>query len=210
MDRDERTVHSGCGVLFLALGLSLFSFLFFSRVDSWDELGTVCGINFLVIGTLWAFGASIWFRGKRRIVTILAWIVPASALSLFQAAVTKARFTPSPGGVTLNEMRYTASRIQTYMEKHRQAPPTLSDLSRDGSSETPVDGWGHEIQYSVDRDGVITLTSFGADGKPDGRDADVVESYRTRNKDGTLNVDDEEWMSKARIEAPVGNDRVGW
>ncbi|MGA2255740.1 MAG: type II secretion system protein GspG [Thermoguttaceae bacterium] len=82
-------------------------------------------------------------------------------------------------------------------------PASLSVLPVDeGPYGKAVDGCGHDLQYSVDHDGVITLTSFGADGKPggDGRDADIIMRYRTRNADGTLNVDDHAWIDNAKID----------
>ncbi|MGO9107934.1 MAG: type II secretion system protein GspG [Thermoguttaceae bacterium] len=89
------------------------------------------------------------------------------------------------------------------MKEHRQAPPSLSVLPVDkGPYGKAVDGWGNDLGYSVDRDGVIILTSVGADGKPggDGRDADIIMRYRTRNADGTLNVGDDAWIDNAKIE----------
>lgn len=96
------------------------------------------------------------------------------------------------------------------MKKHRQAPPNLAVLPEWEGFNTTCDGWGHDIQYSVDKEGIVTLTSFGADGKPGGtgQDADIVMRYRTRNADGTLNVDDKDWIGSARIEARIGNARA--
>jgi hypothetical protein len=187
--------------LVLAIGLSYLSM--WSRPDDWDEVARVRLINFLVIGPLWAASVLLFFKGKTRIVlTILALLLPASGLSVFQSAVFHVRSTIPPRAATMNTIMVTAERIQEYMKSHRQAPPSLSDLPVDSDApNTVVDGWGHDLQYSVDREGIITLTSFGADGKPggEGRDADIVVRYRTRNADGTLNVDDESWLGNARV-----------
>lgn len=97
----------------------------------------------------------------------------------------------------------TFERIRAYTKKHRQNPPSLTALpAADGEFDKAVDGWDRDFQYAADRDGVITLTSFGADGQPggEGRDADIIMRYRTRNADGTLNVDDENWIWNAKIE----------
>jgi hypothetical protein len=184
----------------LALGLSFLSFLD-SRVDSWQELAALRIINFLVIGPLWAMAAILRFRGKMRVVmTVLMWVLLASLLSCFQSAITHARFTLSPQFVTSQVIRANAVQIQEYMKKHRQPPPGLNVLPERAGLIT--DAWGHDIQYSVDEKGVITIASFGADGKPggEGRDADITERYRTRNADGTLNVDDEAWIGTARTD----------
>ena len=68
-------------------------------------------------------------------------------------------------------------RIQEYMKKHRQAPPNLAVLPEWEGFNRTRDGWGHDIQYAVDKEGIVTLTSFGADGKPGGtgRDADIAQ-----------------------------------
>jgi hypothetical protein len=105
-------------------------------------------------------------------------------------------------------MRFTLVRIQTYMKEHRLPPPNLSVVPvEDGPLGKPVDGWGREFLYSVDCDGVITLSSLGADGEPggDNHDADIVMRYRTRNADGSLNVDDDDWINSAEIK----DDRPG-
>jgi hypothetical protein len=135
---------------------------------------------------------------------ILALVLPASGLSLFQFAVAYTRFTPQPRSISYEVIHTTAVRIRAYMKEHRQSPPSLSvlpDLEDMGFQTTTVDGWGHEIRYSIDQEGIITLTSLGADGKAGGmdRDADVVMRWRTRNADGTLNVDDDRWIGNARV-----------
>jgi hypothetical protein len=108
-----------------------------------------------------------------------------------------------PSTVTIHTMLHTMERVHVYMKLHRQAPPSLKALpAEEGSFGKAVDGWGHDLRYSVDRDGAISLTSLGADGKPggDGRNADIVLRYRTRNADGTLNVDDDPWMHNEKFE----------
>jgi hypothetical protein len=185
----------------LAIGLSFLSFC--TRWEDWESVATVRLINFLVIGPLWDAAVLLCFKGKMRIVlAVLALLLPASGLSLFQSAVAYIRFTTPPRMATIHVIRGTAQRIQKYIKVHRQAPPSLSVLAVDSEFPTAmVDGWGHDLQYSVDREGIITLTSFGADGKPGGKgqDADIVVRYRTRNADGTLNVDDESWLGNARV-----------
>ena len=202
------------GFVFLvaACGLSFLSFV--SRYEDWQSVATARTLNFLVIGPLWAATAALCCRGKTRMVLVLlALIVPASGLSLFQYAVAHLRFAPmSPQMTTSYALRATAQRIQAYMQKHRAAPPSLSALPilDDEAFQAALDGWGCKLRYSIDPQGVITLISLGADGKPggEGADADLTVRDRTRNTDWTLNVDDPTWIGTARTEAWISNRRV--
>jgi hypothetical protein len=87
----------------------------------------------------------------------------------------------------------TRVRIHLYMLAKNEVPPHLAALpKREGYANRITDGWGRPLIYSADKEGIITLTSLGRDGKPGGTgdDADVTKRYRTRNKDGSLNDDD--------------------
>ncbi len=100
-------------------------------------------------------------------------------------------------------MIHTFERIQAYTKEHRQIPSSLTVLPvAEGQYDKVIDGWDRDFQYSVDRDGIIKLTSLGADGQPggEGEDADIIMRYRTRNADGTLNVDENSWIDNAKIE----------
>jgi hypothetical protein len=173
---------------------------FFSVIASRE--GPLWVLNLLVIAPLWATAAVLFFKGKvKRVVAIVAIVLSATILSMTQTAIFAGR--TSRKAITRYRMISTCERIQAYMKQHRRVPPSLTALPAvEGDADKAEDGWGHEIQYSVDHDGVITLTSFGVDGKPggDGQDADIIMRYRTRNADGTLNVDDESWIKDARIE----------
>jgi len=194
-----------CVLLFvLAFFLSFASFA--SSHDlcySWEEFASLRRFNFFVIAPLWAAGAILRFKGKTRcVLAILAFIVPATMLTMMQEAVTAARIAEQPRHLTSYAMMDTLQRIQKYMKLHRQVPPNLAAVPEEEDRHKAIDGWGHALQYSVDSDGVITLTSYGADGKPggDGRDADIIRRYRTRNTDGTLNIDDFDWINSSRIQ----------
>jgi hypothetical protein len=89
-----------------------------------------------------------------------------------------------------------------YMVEHREVPPNLAALpTRQGYMNRITDAWGRELQYSVDDKGVITLMSLGADGKlgGDGLNKDIVQRYRTRNPDGSSNINDKNWIIDAEI-----------
>lgn len=105
-----------------------------------------------------------------------------------------------PSAMSLSAIDETIVRMQLYMREHGQPPPSLAVLPvREGHCNRTTDGWGHEILYSVDEEGIITLTSLGADGKSggEGDNADIVRRWRTRNADGSSCVNDEYWLIHA-------------
>lgn len=110
--------------------------------------------------------------------------------------------TIPPSAMTHTAITETQVRIHIYMLEHREYPPNLAVLpKRDGYMNRTTDGWGHPLLYAVDDDGIISLSSLGCDGKPGGTgdDQDVTRRYRTRNDDGTLNIDDELWTVRSEI-----------
>ena len=107
-----------------------------------------------------------------------------------------------PTDMTETSMTETIVRIEMYMKEHGEPPPNLAVLpTRKGYANSTTDGWGRELQYTVDKNGVISLTSLGADGKPggDGLNKDIVHRYRTRNPDGSSCINEEYWLINAEI-----------
>src|SRR5438067_926238 len=99
----------------------------------------------------------------------------------------------SPEESTNSAIVETHVRIHIYMLAHREIPSDLPSLpKRDGYANQITDGWGRMLIYLVSDKGVISLTSLGRDGKAGGAglNADVTKRYRTRNSDGSLNIDD--------------------
>ena len=116
--------------------------------------------------------------------------------------------TISPTERANSSIGETFVRIHMYMKEHREAPPNLTVLpKRDGYANDIMDGWGHGLHYEVDKNGVITLSSLGADGKPGGggQNKDIIRQYRTRNSDGSLIIDDELWIVHAEIRNDTSN-----
>ena len=189
-----------CGpilLLLLAVAATLFSLVFSAE-------GPLHVFNYMVIGPLWATATVLNFKGRARFVlAVVGFVVPATVLTMFQAAIYAARTHVSPKSQTTHAIYNTLERLQHYMQEHRQAPANLGALPPgEGPYGKSKDAWGQDLQYSVDQDGVIVLGSFGADNKPDGdhENTDIIMRYRTRNTDGTLNIDDDHWISNARIE----------
>ena len=115
--------------------------------------------------------------------------------------------TIPPHSATISAMIETQVRIHMYMTANRDYPRDLSVLPvRNGYANRATDGWERPLIYKVDDEGVISLTSLGRDGKVggEGDDADIVRRYRTRNDDGSLNIDDEYWIIYSEI--PDGAD----
>jgi hypothetical protein len=57
------------------------------------------------------------------------------------------------------------------------------------------DCWGNPIRYSVDSNGMVTLSSYGKDNKPGGTgsDADYVGVYPSRQSDGKWSDESVQW-----------------
>jgi len=111
----------------------------------------------------------------------------------------------SPIESTQSAIVETTVRTHTYMLAHRTYPTDLKSLPlREGFANQITDGWGRDLIYSVDDQGVISLTSLGRDGRTGGsnEDADITRRYRTRNEDGSLNIDDELWLVESEIVDP--------
>lgn len=125
------------------------------------------------------------------LVLVLAWV----ALCFVDRA--------TPVDMTRTAMTETFIRICLYAETNKALPPSLDALpKRDGYANRTTDGWKRPLQYRVDKNGVITLRSFGADGKPGGAgdDADLSQSYRSKRPDGSLWVGSPMWIVEAEVE----------
>jgi len=100
-----------------------------------------------------------------------------------------------PESATITAIGETAVRIHLYMLANRVPPPDLSFLpARKGYANNTKDGWGRDLQYSIDSAGVITLMSYGANGKRGAPSTRITRSYRTRNADGTSIIDRNDWV----------------
>ena len=108
----------------------------------------------------------------------------------------------SPESLTRAALQGAMVRIHMYMLEHREYPPDLTVLpEREGHDNRLTDGWGRPLLFSVDEEGIITVSSLGRDGKPggDGPDADIVRRNRSRNEDGSLDIEDEYWSVTSKV-----------
>ncbi len=89
-------------------------------------------------------------------------------------------------------------RIALYVAEHDELPADLSRLPRipKKGNET-VDGWGREIIYSHDESGMVTLCSYGADGKEGGQneDEDMIGTFNPFQDEGS-------WISEPNLPHP--------
>ncbi len=107
-----------------------------------------------------------------------------------------------PVDMTQTAIIETFARIDLYAEANKAVPLSLEALpKRKGYANRTTDGWGRPLRYSVGEDGVITLRSFGADGKPggEGKNADISRSYRWKRPDGSLWVGSPMWIVEAEV-----------
>ena len=107
-----------------------------------------------------------------------------------------------PRSMTLTAITETHVRMHLYLQEHRECPETLAQLpTRDGYMNRTTDGWDRPLLYSVTDDGIISLSSLGRDGVAGGTgdDRDITRRFRTRNDDGTSNIDDELWTVTSEI-----------
>jgi hypothetical protein len=108
----------------------------------------------------------------------------------------------APVETTQTAMGETFARINIYAEANKAVPQSLEALPRrEGYANRITDGWNRPLRYRETEDGIITLTSFGADGKQGGGgvNADISQSYYSKRPDGSLWVGSPMWIVEAKI-----------
>jgi hypothetical protein len=169
---------------FVLFVLSITGLCFTIGFDDWEGVKNGCNLFVLLIAPFWTAVPYVTLREKiknRKILLFACFMSFFLISTLFigwQSLIAHARFTPSRDLLTCSFMRQTWGHIEEYARDKRRPPAKLSDL-QDGDA-APLrclkDGWENDLLYSVDSEGVITLKSLGADGKPGGEDknADIV------------------------------------
>lgn len=90
-----------------------------------------------------------------------------------------------------------------YAQAHKAVPSSLDVLpKREGYVNRTTDSWNRPLQYHIADDGMLTLTSYGADGKPGGtgEDADISVSYHSTKPDGSLWVGSSMWTVEGEVQ----------
>lgn len=85
-----------------------------------------------------------------------------------------------------NTVLFCAEGIKIYFEKNRILPESLSEVyGKNGLSISTYDNWGNPILYHKNDDGLVTLISYGADGKAGGTKSgsDIIMSFYPKDAD---------------------------
>jgi hypothetical protein len=126
---------------------------------------------------------------------------PAAILAVFTLACSSCCLHwITPVEETRSAITETFVRINLYAETHKAIPLSLDVLpKRAGYANRTTDGLKRPLQYRIADDGLLTLTSYGADGKPGGtgEDADISVSYHSTKPDGSLWVGSPMWIVEA-------------
>jgi len=138
---------------------------------------------------------------KTRIIYIIVILASLSAISACTRLGPHSLVnTIPPENETLSAMNETIVRIHIYMKDKHMPPPNLATLPiRKDRMNSTRDGWGRELQYSIDDNGVITLMSYGPGGEHGDPSKRIIQRYRTRNPDGTSCIDQKDWIVSAEI-----------
>ena len=110
--------------------------------------------------------------------------------------------TITPVEATHTAIRESFARVQIYAATNRTVAPSIDVLpKRDGYANQTSDGWHRPLLYRIAPDGVITILSYGMDGKPGGTgdDADISASYYSKRPDGSLWVGSDLWLVEAEV-----------
>jgi hypothetical protein len=92
-----------------------------------------------------------------------------------------------PGNLTRTRITILKHQILLFVSEFHRLPADLAELPRPINSDNKTtDGWGNQIFYSYDTNGIVTLRSFGADDRPGGTGdaADIQISFPTKGDDG--------------------------
>ena len=110
--------------------------------------------------------------------------------------------TISPTEMTHTAMTETFVRVQMYAKEHSKIPYSFDVLPiRNGYINKTTDGWGRVFILEIKDDKIMTITSYGKDGKPGGHEenSDISRSHWLRNPDGSLWVGKELWGVRSEI-----------
>ena len=108
----------------------------------------------------------------------------------------------SPQEMTHSTMTEIFYRAHLYAKEHKKIPYSFDVLpKRSGSENEIIDGWDRELILKITDDKVMTLTSYGEDGKPGGSgdNSDISRSHWLKNTDGTLWIGKDLWIVRSEI-----------
>jgi hypothetical protein len=135
------------------------------------------------------------YRGRKRVLVFIAALFVAHIVYSTAIFISeRSRYARVPlDKQTMLTISTTVLQTQRYIREHGSPPPALSAIpERRTDVGAMKDAWGRELLYDVGMDGVVTIRSYGADGKPGGSglDRDIICRFRSRNADGSPVSDD--------------------
>ena len=104
--------------------------------------------------------------------------------------------TVPPHSMTHLSMHTCKRRVLRYAQKHGKLPSELSETEEiEGFHASIKDGWGVVLDYSVDRNDVVTFRSLGKDRAPGGvgDNVDMIGIFPARESDGSWSDEFVEW-----------------
>jgi len=125
-----------------------------------------------------------------------------TAISIFLMLASCYDHVITPVEMTETAIGETFYRVYLYGQMHHKIPHSLDVLPvRDGYANQTTDGWNRELILEIKDDKIMTLKSYGQDGKPGGKgeNADISRSHWLRKKDGSLWVSDPLWVVESEI-----------
>jgi hypothetical protein len=123
------------------------------------------------------------------------WLLLIGTLALVGVAMLFVDVIP-PRSMTHTSMHMCKRRVLRYAHKHGKLPSALGETDViEGFHESLKDGWGIELEYSVDADDVVTFQSLGKDHNPGGvgDSADMIGIFPARRRDGSWYDEAVEW-----------------
>ncbi|MEM7315733.1 MAG: hypothetical protein AAF497_21555 [Planctomycetota bacterium] len=134
------------------------------------------------------------------IVAVAAAVIFLAKTFIDSISVPRSAITPT----VIGETHY---RIYLFAAENDRLPTSLEELSeRHGHANRTDDLWGRELIYLINDDGIITLGSYGRDGKIGGvdDDTDIIRRYRSRDDSGKFIAGDDLWVATGEIYEPNG------
>ncbi|MES9834066.1 MAG: type II secretion system protein GspG [Candidatus Thiodiazotropha sp. DIVDIV] len=137
---------------------------------------------------------------KKSLIIVLATLVFFFTLYVIGTKCLVHEITPQQ--LTRTAISETFYRIYLFGKQHHKVPRLLDELPvRKGYLNRTLDGWGRGLTMRFNSKNQMVLMSLGKDGVPGGKgeDSDIFQRYWLFKPDGSLWIDDENWIYDARI-----------
>jgi hypothetical protein len=111
--------------ILIAIALVLSFLCFTARLETWEAVSSAQKVNFVLIGPLWGAVAFLSLCRHRRtafVVGLLVWLLSASCLSSWNAALLAARSSARPS-VCVNNLKQIALALSQYEDRYGSLPP---------------------------------------------------------------------------------------